>query len=127
MSLASKIWAYLHTLPMSVPSRMSLWLGLGCMLGGYMRNQPVFTVVGSILIAVGVVLWLIFRPKGGGLRGLVGLKPANVNPKAKPGRLQLWLSRFMPKPSEKKRMAQEAIARAQTDPRMQAKRKPRNR
>lgn len=127
MSLASKTWAYLHTLPMSVPARMSLWLGLGCMVGGYMRNQPVFTVVGSVLIVVGVVLWLIFRPKGGGLRGLVGLKPAKVNPNAKPSRIQLWLSRFTPKPSEKKRMAQEAIARAQTDPRMQAKRKPKDR
>lgn len=121
MSLGNKAWAWLNTLPMSVPSRLALWLGLGAMMTGYWYNQPPFTVVGGLLILTGAGMWLVFRPKGGGLRGLVGLKPRDPN--LPPSKLERVLSKLVPKTGEKKRQIQEAIAKAQIDPKLQAKRK----
>lgn len=124
MNLAAKTSAYLSTLSMSVPARLALWAGLGLMVFGYMRNQVVLTLVGLVLIMTGTALWLIFRPKGGGWRALIGLRTPRAG-QERPGKQQGRNNKVgsaLGKFSERRKMINEAVNNAQNDPLFQARR-----
>lgn len=119
MSLATRLTAYLSTLPMSVPSRLALWLGIALIGWGYIQNVPPATVAGMVLVMVGTALWIWFRPKGGGWKTLVGLPARRLQ-----GTPRSWagFKRALTRTPEDKEAANAAVARAQQDPRLQAKR-----
>lgn len=123
MNLPAKASAYLSTLSMSVPSRMALWLGLALMVFGYMRNQAAFTLVGLVLIMTGITLWLVFRPKGGGWRGLLGFGGGQSSTRVKNRAAKKKSGFSLPgKFGARKREINEAVARAQEDPLFQNRR-----
>lgn len=123
MNLPAKASAYLSTLSMSVPSRMALWLGLALMVFGYMRNQAAFTLVGLVLIMTGIILWLVFRPKGGGWRSLLGFGggPSSTRGKDLVAKKKSGFS-LPGKFGARKREINEAVSRAQEDPLFQTRR-----
>ena len=112
MTLFSRAWANFSTVSMAVPARIALWMGLLLLILGKQTHQGVVSVVGIILILIGVALWGFFGPKKVKSRFVLGV--------AQKIRGLAIVKRFS-RTSQKEALA-AAILAAQKDPKLQAKR-----
>lgn len=46
----------------SLPSRAAIWLGIGLVVYGFLKPEPAMTVIGTVLILLGSLLWAFYKP-----------------------------------------------------------------
>lgn len=49
--------------PMSLPSRLALWLGVAFVLYGFYKGHPILTWIGNIFVLAGGALWWLYHAR----------------------------------------------------------------
>lgn len=47
-----------YSLPISFPSRLSLWMGVGFIVWGYYTEHLFLSILGLLCITIGIFLWI---------------------------------------------------------------------